>query len=174
MKESAKAQHEVDRAELAAAKAEAKSNLEENKGRNTFAKAKADAKKTWDDAHMSPAERAAVMQQEREARMPRQTQELRRQMHAMRPQKNRKTIVSFSVCYASGNAKKRSFLCFYKDTRLLCSVSSPSAYRCEMSEKHRQRGAVKPLSNLRNSTTVTLENVQSKEDHTMCSGTCSR
>ncbi len=69
MKESAKAQHEVDRAELAAAKAEAKANFEENRGRNTYAKAKADAKKTWDDAHMSPAERAAVMQQEREAKI---------------------------------------------------------------------------------------------------------
>ena len=38
MKESAKAQHEVDKAEFAAAKAEAKANFEENRGRNTFAK----------------------------------------------------------------------------------------------------------------------------------------
>lgn len=69
MQESAKAQHEVDRAELAAAKAEARANLEENRGRNTYAKAKADAKKTWDDTHMTPTERAAAMQQEREARI---------------------------------------------------------------------------------------------------------
>jgi len=69
MKESAKAQHEVDKAEFAATKAESKANFEENRGRNTFAKAKADAKKTWDEAHMSPSERAAKMQSEREARI---------------------------------------------------------------------------------------------------------
>ena len=58
MKESAKAQHEVDKTNLKAAKAEAKANFEENRGTNTFKKAKADAKKNWDDAHMSPKERA--------------------------------------------------------------------------------------------------------------------
>ena len=45
MKESAKAQHEADKAEFAAAKAEAKANFEENRGHNTLGKAKADAKK---------------------------------------------------------------------------------------------------------------------------------
>ena len=55
MKESAKAQHEVDKA-----------NFEENKFHNTYAKAKADAKKSWDDAHMSPSERAEKMQAERD------------------------------------------------------------------------------------------------------------
>ena len=69
MKESTKAQHEVDKANCAAAKAEAKANFEENRGRNTFARAKADAKKNWDDAHMSPSERAAQMQAEREAQI---------------------------------------------------------------------------------------------------------
>ena len=69
MKESTKAQHEVDKANFAAAKAEAKANFEENRGRNTFAKAKADAKKNWDDAHMTPAERAERMQAEREAQI---------------------------------------------------------------------------------------------------------
>lgn len=69
MKESAKAQHEVDKANFAAAKAEAKANFEENRGRNTYAKAKADAKKHWDDAHMSPSERTAKMQQERDAQI---------------------------------------------------------------------------------------------------------
>jgi len=69
MKESAKAQHEVDKANFEAAKAESKANFEENRGRNTFAKAKADAKKSWDDAHMSPAERSAKMQEEREAQI---------------------------------------------------------------------------------------------------------
>ena len=57
MKESAKAQHEVDKAEFEQAKAEAKANFEENRGHNTYAKAKADAKRSWDDAHMSLAER---------------------------------------------------------------------------------------------------------------------
>lgn len=69
MKESAKAQHEVDKAEFRAAKAEAKANFEENRGRNTYAKAKADAKKHWDDAHMTPSERAAKDKEAREARI---------------------------------------------------------------------------------------------------------
>lgn len=66
MKASAKAQHEVDKANFNAAKAEAKANFEENRGRNTYARAKADAKQHWDDAHMTPAERNAKMQEERE------------------------------------------------------------------------------------------------------------
>ncbi len=66
MKESAKAQHKVDKANLEAVRAESKANFEENRGHNTFAKAKADAKKSWDDAHMSPAERAEKLQAERE------------------------------------------------------------------------------------------------------------
>ena len=69
MKESTRAQHEVDKANFEAAKAEAKANFEENRGRNTFARAKADAKKHWDDAHMSPSERAAQMQAERETQI---------------------------------------------------------------------------------------------------------
>ena len=69
MKASAKAQHEVDKAEFAAAKAEAKASFEENRGRNTFARAKAEAKKNWDDAHMSPSEREEKAQSERDARI---------------------------------------------------------------------------------------------------------
>ena len=69
MKESAKAQHEVDRAEFRAAKAEAKANFEENRGHNTFKKAKADAKKSWDNAHMSPSERTAKIREENVARV---------------------------------------------------------------------------------------------------------
>jgi len=64
MGESAKAQHEVDKANFAAAKAEAKANFEENRGSNTFKKAKAQAKQSWDDAHMSPAERTAKIREE--------------------------------------------------------------------------------------------------------------
>ena len=64
MGDSAKAQHEVDKANLAAAKAEAKANFEENRGTNTFKKAKAQAKESWDDAHMSPAERTAKIREE--------------------------------------------------------------------------------------------------------------
>ena len=69
MKESAKAQHEVDKAEFEAVKAESKANFEENKFHNTYAKAKADAKKNWDDAHMSPSERSAKEQEARDARI---------------------------------------------------------------------------------------------------------
>ena len=64
MKENAKAQHEVDKANFAAAKAEAKATFEENRGTNTWRKAKADAKQVWDDAHMSPAERTAKVREE--------------------------------------------------------------------------------------------------------------
>ena len=66
MKESAKAQHEVDKANFRAAKAEAKANFEENRGTNTIRKAKADAKKVWDDAHMSPSERTAQVREEQQ------------------------------------------------------------------------------------------------------------
>ncbi|MBQ9131454.1 MAG: hypothetical protein IJX62_03140 [Clostridia bacterium] len=69
MKESAKAQHEVDKAEFQAVKAESKANFEENRGHNTYAKAKAMGKQSWDDAHMSPSERAAKEQEAREARI---------------------------------------------------------------------------------------------------------
>ena len=64
MGESAKAQHQVDKANFAAAKAEAKANFEENRGSNTFKKAKAQAKQSWDDAHMSPSERTAKVREE--------------------------------------------------------------------------------------------------------------
>lgn len=66
MKESARAQHEVDKANFEAVKAESKANFEENRFHNTYARAKENAKKTWDEAHMSPSERAANMQAERE------------------------------------------------------------------------------------------------------------
>ena len=59
MGESARAQHEVDKANLAAAKAAAKANFEENRGTNSLKRAKAQAKQSWDDAHLSPAERTA-------------------------------------------------------------------------------------------------------------------
>ena len=49
MKESTKAQHEVDKANFAAAKAESKAN--------------------WEEAKMSPSERQAKMQEEREAQI---------------------------------------------------------------------------------------------------------
>lgn len=69
MKKSAKEQHKVDKAEFKAAKAEAKANFEENRGHNTYRKAKADAKKSWDDAHMTPSQRAAKEQKARDARI---------------------------------------------------------------------------------------------------------
>jgi len=66
MGENAKAQHEVDKANFNAAKAEAKANFEENRGTNTFKKAKEQAKQSWDDAHMSPAERTAKTRAEQQ------------------------------------------------------------------------------------------------------------
>ena len=69
MKESAKSQHEVDKAEFQAAKAEAKANFEENRGHNTYRKAKEMGKKSWDDAHMTPAERAARTKAENEEKI---------------------------------------------------------------------------------------------------------
>ena len=66
MRENAKTQHEVDKANFAAAKAEAKANFEENRGSNTWKKAKAQAKQSWDDAHMSPSERTAKIREEQQ------------------------------------------------------------------------------------------------------------
>lgn len=66
MGESAKAQHEVDKANFNAAKAEAKASFEENRGTNTFRKAKEQAKQSWDDAHMTPAERTAKTREEQQ------------------------------------------------------------------------------------------------------------
>ena len=45
MHESAKALHEVDKVNCEAAKAESRANFEENRGSNTFKKAKGDSKK---------------------------------------------------------------------------------------------------------------------------------
>ena len=64
MAENAKAQHEVDKANFAAAKAEARANFEENRGTNTWKKAKEMSKQSWDDAHMSPQERTAKIREE--------------------------------------------------------------------------------------------------------------
>lgn len=59
MGENAKAQHEVDKANFEAVKAESRANFEENRGRNTLKKAKAQAKQSWDEAHLDSADRAA-------------------------------------------------------------------------------------------------------------------
>ena len=64
MAENTKAQHEVSKAEFAAAKAEAKANFEENRGTNTLKRAKEIGKQSWDDAHMSPSERTAKTREE--------------------------------------------------------------------------------------------------------------
>ena len=67
--ESARAQHEVDKAEFAAAKAEARANFEENRGSNTWKRVKEMAKQSWDDAHMSPAERTAKTRTEQQEKI---------------------------------------------------------------------------------------------------------
>ena len=69
MKESAKSQHELDKANFEAVKAESKANFEENRFHNSLARAKEQSKKSWEDAKMSPSERAEKMQDEREAQI---------------------------------------------------------------------------------------------------------
>ena len=69
MKESAKAQHELDKANFEAVKAESKANFEENRFHNSLARAKEQGKKSWEDAKMNPSERTKKMQEEREAKL---------------------------------------------------------------------------------------------------------
>ena len=69
MKESAKAQHELDKANFEAVKAESKANFEEKRFHNSLARAKEQGKKSWEDAKMSPSERTKKMQEEREAKL---------------------------------------------------------------------------------------------------------
>ena len=69
MKESAKAQHELDKANFEAVKAESKANFEENRFHNSLARAKEQGKKSWEDAKMSPFERTKKMQEERETQI---------------------------------------------------------------------------------------------------------
>ena len=57
MKESAREQHKVDKAQFDAVKAESKAFFEENRGKNTFKKAKEDARASWEAAKMSPQKR---------------------------------------------------------------------------------------------------------------------
>lgn len=64
MKESTKKQHEVDKANFNAVKAESKANFEENRGKNTFKKAKEMAKENWDAAKMSNEERQEKIYEE--------------------------------------------------------------------------------------------------------------
>lgn len=69
MKESAKSQHELDKANFEAVKAESKANFEENRFHNSLARAKEQSKKSWEDAKMNPSERAEKMQDERESQI---------------------------------------------------------------------------------------------------------
>ena len=69
MKKSAKSQHELDKANFEAVKAESKANFEENRFHNSLARAKEQSKKSWEDAKMSPSERTKKMQEKREAQI---------------------------------------------------------------------------------------------------------
>jgi hypothetical protein len=69
MKESAKAQHELDKANFEAVKAESKATFEENRFHNSLARAKEQSKKSWEDAKMNPSERTKKMQEKREAQI---------------------------------------------------------------------------------------------------------
>ncbi len=66
MKESAKMQHEVDKANFKAVKAESKATFEENRGKNTFKRAKEDSKRIWDEAHLSPSKRREITKNKQE------------------------------------------------------------------------------------------------------------
>lgn len=66
MGESAKAQHEVDKANFEAAKAESRANFEENRFTNTYSRAKEQARESWEAAKMSPAERTAKTREEQQ------------------------------------------------------------------------------------------------------------
>lgn len=69
MVKSAKAQHEVDKANFEAAKSEAKATFEENRFHNSFERAKEQGKQSWEDAKMSPAERSRKVQENRDAQL---------------------------------------------------------------------------------------------------------
>lgn len=64
MGKDAKAQHEVDKANLSAIKAETKATFEENRGKNSLKKAKKIAKTSWDNAHLSQQERIEKVREE--------------------------------------------------------------------------------------------------------------
>lgn len=63
MRENAKAQHEVDKANLEAVKAESKAQFEENRGTNTLKRAKENASASWAYAKMSTDEKIAMERQ---------------------------------------------------------------------------------------------------------------
>ena len=66
MKQSAKEQHEVDKANFKAVKSESRANFEENRGKNTFKKAKEIGKQSWNDAKMSMDLRQEKIRKDRE------------------------------------------------------------------------------------------------------------
>lgn len=69
MIESAYGQHEVDKANLEAVKAESKANFEENRGTNSLKRAKESAKANWDYAHLSIEEKRELEKEKREAQI---------------------------------------------------------------------------------------------------------
>ena len=69
MAEDARAQHEVDKANFQAVKAESKANFEENRGTNTFRRAKENTRQSWQDAKMTPDQRREKVRKEQEAQI---------------------------------------------------------------------------------------------------------
>lgn len=57
MKQSAREQSKIDKANFEAEKANAKANFEENRGKNTFRKAKQNAHESWERAKLNPEEK---------------------------------------------------------------------------------------------------------------------
>lgn len=66
MKESAIAQHKVDKANLEAVKAESRAHFEENRGTNTLKRARESARENWENAKLSNSERQAKLREEQE------------------------------------------------------------------------------------------------------------
>lgn len=66
MKENAKLQHEVDKANFEAVKAESRANFEENKFSNSYARAKKGTKENFDKARMSSEERKKINKEKKE------------------------------------------------------------------------------------------------------------
>lgn len=66
MVEDARAQHQVDKANFQAVKAESKATFEENRFHNSLKRAKENSKKSWDDAHMSIKERKERINEQRQ------------------------------------------------------------------------------------------------------------
>ena len=102
MKESTKAQHELDKANFEAVKAESRANFEENRFHNTFKKAKENSKESWENAKMSPAERTQKCNKKEKKLLKQHKKEKQLLINATKKQKNnlqKKSEKNFSLFF---------------------------------------------------------------------------